>query len=144
MPIWTKRLMLSIVGISMSRRSVARECGAVFLEELGYIRARNGNSRTARNGRYFSPIEAPEPGNKIKMLVPAYKREGMLAAERGDPQIVGGNRLAFPFQLKADGRIGVSGPIVNVEHPHRSDPLAKPALIAGPVPGLRDSKPIFA
>ena len=95
--------MLSIVGISMSRRSVARECGAVFLEELGYIRARNGNSRPRQNDRFFSPIEAPESGNKIEVLVPAYEREGMLAAERGDPKVVGGNGLAFPFQFEADG-----------------------------------------
>ena len=52
---------------------------------------------------FLSPREATESGNKIKVLVPAYKREGMLAAERGDPKIVGGNGLAFPFQFEADG-----------------------------------------
>jgi hypothetical protein len=34
----------------------------------------------ATAGRFFSPIEAPESGNKIKVPVPADKREGMLAA----------------------------------------------------------------
>ena len=52
---------------------------------------------------FLSPIEALESGNKIEVLVPAYKREGMLAAERGDPKIVSGNGLAFPFQFEADG-----------------------------------------
>ena len=52
---------------------------------------------------FLSPIEAAEAGNKIKVLIPAYKREGMLAAESGDPKIVGGNGLAFPFQFEADG-----------------------------------------
>ena len=28
-------------------------------------------------------MKAPESGNKIKVLVPAHKREGMLTAERG-------------------------------------------------------------
>ena len=82
---------------------VARERVAAFLEELGHTRARNGNSRPARNDRFLSPIEAPESGNKIEVPVPAYKREGMLAAERGDPKIVRGNGLAFPFQFEADG-----------------------------------------
>jgi hypothetical protein len=48
-------------------------------------------------------MEAPESGNEIEVLVPAYEGEGMLAAERGDPKIVRGNGLAFPFQLEADG-----------------------------------------
>ncbi len=52
---------------------------------------------------FLSPIEALESGNKIEVLVPAYKLEGMLAAERGDPKIVSGNGLAFPFQFEADG-----------------------------------------
>ena len=59
--------------------------------------------RSARNRRCVSPIEAPESGNKIKVLVPAYEREGMLAAERSDPKIVGWYGLAFPFQFEADG-----------------------------------------
>jgi hypothetical protein len=62
-----------------------------------------GKARAAaQNGRFFSPNEAPESGNKIKVLVTAYKREGMLAAERGDPKIIGGDGLAFPFQFEAD------------------------------------------
>ena len=83
--------------------NVARERGAVFLEELGHTRSRNGNSMPARNDRFLSPMEAPESGDKIEVLVPAYKREGMLAAERGDPKIVGGDGLAFPFQFEPDG-----------------------------------------
>ena len=59
--------------------------------------------RAPQRAAVLSPIEAPESGNKIKVPVPAYKREGMLAAERGDPEIVGGNGLAFPFQFEPDG-----------------------------------------
>jgi hypothetical protein len=44
-------------------------------------------------------MEAPESGNKIEVLVPAYKREGMLAAERGDPKIAG----AGPLVCKGPG-----------------------------------------
>ena len=97
MPICTKRLMLSIVGIPKLRESVVR----YFTKN--WVTHENGHSRLARNDCFVSPIEAPESGNKIKVLVPAYKREGMLAAERGDPKIVGGNGLAFPFQFEADG-----------------------------------------
>src|SRR5882672_8082442 len=93
---------------------------------------------------FLSPMEATESDNKIKVLVPAYKREGMLAAERGDPKIVGGNGLAFPFQFEADGGVEVGSPIVNVQNCDRRDPLAKPALIADPVARLGDSKPVFA
>lgn len=49
-----------------------------------------------------SPVEPPESGNEVEVPVFAYKREGMLAAQRGNPKIVGGNGLTFPFQLETD------------------------------------------
>ena len=48
----------------------------------------------------------------------------MLAAERGYPQIVGGNGLAFLFQLQADGRVELSSLIVDVQHSYRGNPFA--------------------
>jgi hypothetical protein len=80
---------------------VAAGCG--ISQRTGSHTSAERKSEPARNDEFLSPIEAPESGNKIKVLVPAYKREGMLAAERGDPKIVGGNGLAFPFQFDADG-----------------------------------------
>ena len=71
----------------------------------GLYEARTGGSGnpSESHDRFLSPIEAPESENEIEVLVSAYKREGMLAAERGDPKIVGGNGLAFPFQFEAYG-----------------------------------------
>jgi hypothetical protein len=100
--------------------------------------------RPARNDRVLLPIEALESGNKIEVAVPAYKWEGMLAAERRDQKIVGGYRLAFPFQFEGDGCVGVGGRIVNIQNCHGRDPLAKPALKDGPVARLGDSKTVFA
>jgi hypothetical protein len=31
---------------------------------------------------------------QIEMAVPTYKRQGMLAAERGNPEVISGDRLA--------------------------------------------------
>jgi hypothetical protein len=44
-----------------------------------------------------SPNKAPKSGDYIKVAVPADARKGMLPAERGDPQIVCRNQLAFLF-----------------------------------------------
>jgi len=68
----------------------------------------------------------------------------MLAAERCNPEIIRGNRLAFLFQLRANGRVGVSGLIVNVEHTYCSDPFSEPVLVGRSVPRLRYSKPVLA
>ena len=90
------------------------------------------------------PIDAPKSGDEIEVPVSAQKRERILAAECGDPQVIGRNGLTFLFQLQANGCIGVRGVIVDVEHTHRSGPFPEPVLIAYPVPGLRDAKPVFA
>jgi hypothetical protein len=47
--------------------------------------------------------ESPQSRNGIEVLIPAYKREGMLAAQSGDPKIVGGNGSAFSLQFQGDG-----------------------------------------
>ena len=91
-----------------------------------------------------SPVEAPDAGDKIEVPVPAQEWQRMLAAERRYPQIVRGNGPTRLFQLQADGRVGVSGFLVDVQNQHRSDPLAEPTLIACPVAGLSDAKPILA
>ena|SRR5437588_2623289 len=67
----------------------------------------------------------------------------MLAAKRGDPQIVGGNGSALLFQLQADGHVGVSSFLVDVQNQNRSNPFAEPTLIACPLAGLGDAKPIL-
>jgi hypothetical protein len=45
----------------------------------------------------LSPIKAPKSGDSIKVAVAADERQGMLPAERGDPQIISRDRLAFLF-----------------------------------------------
>ncbi len=85
----------------------------------------------------------PKSGDEIEVPVSAQERERILPAECGDPQVIGRNGLTFLFQLQANGCIGVRGVIVDVEHSHRSGPFPEPVLIAYPVPGLRDAKPVF-
>jgi hypothetical protein len=45
----------------------------------------------------LSPIKAPKSGDSIKVAVAADERQEMLPAERGDPQIISRDRLAFLF-----------------------------------------------
>ena len=101
-------------------------------------------SEEVRTGCEPSPIDAPKSGDEIEVPVSAQKRKRILAAECGDPQVIGRNGLTFLFQLQANGCIGVRGVIVDVEHSHRSGPFPEPVLVAYPVPGLRDAKPVFA
>jgi len=77
------------------------------------------------------------------VAVPAQERKGVLAAECGDPEIVGGDGLALLFQFKPEDRVGASGLIVHIEHRDGRNPFSEPALITCPVTGLCDSKTVF-
>lgn len=68
----------------------------------------------------------------------------MLAAERCDPQIVGGDGFTLLFQFQTDRRIGVGRLLIDVQHKHHSNPLTQPTFVGGLVPGLRDSQPILS
>jgi hypothetical protein len=77
------------------------------------------------------------------VMITAQEGEGMLAAERGNPQIVGGNGPTLLFEFKPNHRIGVSGFIVDVEHTDGRDPFPEPVFVACPVLGLGDPKTVF-
>jgi len=55
--------------------------------------------------REHSPIDALESGDEIEVPVSAQERKRILTAERGNPRIIGGNGLAFPFQSHANALI---------------------------------------
>ena len=67
----------------------------------------------------------------------------MLPAEGRNPQVIGRNGPTYFFQLQSDRSVVLRGFLLDLQHRHRGDPIPKPALVTGPVPGLRDSKPIF-
>ncbi len=51
--------------------------------------------QSKRPGKTCSPPDPLCPRHQVKMPIAAQQRKRMLPAERGDPNIVGGDRLAF-------------------------------------------------
>jgi hypothetical protein len=89
------------------------------------------------------PIDALNARDKVKVMIAAQDGEGMLAAERGNPQIVGGNGPTFLLKFKPNNRIGLSGFIIDVEHTDGRDPFPEPLFVTCPVPGLGYPKTVF-
>jgi hypothetical protein len=89
------------------------------------------------------PIDALNARDKIKVMIAAQEGEGMLAAERRDPQIVGGNGPTLLLEFKPNHRIGVGGLVVDVEHTDGRNPFPEPVFVTCPVPGLGDPKTVF-
>ena len=68
----------------------------------------------------------------------------MLAAECGDPEIVGGNRLALALEFEADLRVVMRGRLLNVQHCAVIEQPCQPVFVARPMTGLGDAVAVLA
>ena len=90
------------------------------------------------------PIDPLNAGDPVEVTISTENRQGMLLAQRGNPQIIGGNWCARSLEVEADTCVVARRLLVDVKHSYSSDPFTKPVFVFCPVTGLRDSKTIFA
>ena len=78
------------------------------------------------------------------MLVLAQNGQGVLAAERRDPRVIGGDRRTSLFELNAHLRVPNGGFLIDLEHARDGDELLQPALVLTPVSRLSNSETVLA
>src|SRR5256885_5815592 len=68
----------------------------------------------------------------------------LLAAERRNPRVIGGDRGTGFFELDAQLRIPNGGFVIDLEHARDGDELLQPALVLTPVSRLGNSETVLA
>ena len=91
--------------------------------------------------RIGSPAKPIESLDQIEVLVSAQNGQGVLAAERRNPRVIGGDRGTGRFELDAQLRIPNGGFVIDLEHARDGDELLQPALVLTPVSRLGNSEP---
>ncbi len=81
---------------------------------------------------------------EIEMAIAAKKGKGVLPAESGDPEIVGGDRLAGSPQFDCDIGIVLRGGFVDVEDQRVGEQTGEPSLIGSAVARQRNCVSVFA
>ena len=76
-----------------------------------------------------SPIDAPKSRDEIEVPVLAQEGKRILPTKRGNPQIVGWDGFAFCFQFETDGRIAMSGFLVDFQNSYRTHPITQPTFV---------------
>ncbi len=78
------------------------------------------------------------------MAVAAEEWEGVLHAEGGDPEVVGGDWLALAFEFENDLGVMLGGGLVDVDHRAVPKKTGEPVFVAGPLSRLCDAVAILA
>jgi hypothetical protein len=86
------------------------------------------------------PTHCLDSFNEPKVAITRNQWVPGLTAERGDPKIIGGDRLASNFQFPADLRVATGGFASQPEDFYEPEVLIEPFLIVRPSPGPLNSK----
>ena len=79
----------------------------------------------------------------VEMAVATQKRQGILPAKRGDPEIIRRNRLAFPLQLQSDFGVAAACTLTDAQDVHVDQPISQPAFVDGVVTRLGNPEAEF-
>jgi hypothetical protein len=104
-------------------------------------------------GRHSSPagketktplsVHASQALDLVEVRIAAYQGQGMLPAERGNPQIVFRNRRRSLAQFLADVGIVDRCGVIHHRHRHRSGQTFQPGLTCDTVTGKLDAEAIL-
>jgi len=79
------------------------------------------------------PVDALRAWHEIEVAVAAEKWEGVLAAEGGDPEVVGGDGPALAFEFENDLGIVLRGGLVDVQDEAILEEVREPVFVGGAV-----------
>src|SRR5580698_8970211 len=90
------------------------------------------------------PVNALRSCHQIEMPVAAEQWERVLAAEGGDPEIVGGDGFAHALQFEDNLSVMLCGGFIDVEHQAVAEQGGQPSFVTGSSSRLRDAVAILA